>query len=128
MARQATTKAVKTRRVREPVTRERALRAAVDIADAEGISSLTMRRLASELGVEAMSLYHHVANKDAVLDGITDPGAAERDGLANRHARPRDLRARGPAGPSLVGDAHHVPVQRRSRNDLLPECDPRPAA
>ena len=72
MARQATAKAGNARKVREPVTRERALRAAVDIADAEGISSLTMRRLASELGVEAMSLYHHVANKDAVLDGITD--------------------------------------------------------
>lgn len=72
MARQATTKADKTRKVREPVTRDRALRAAVAIADAEGISALTMRRLASELGVEAMSLYHHVANKDEVLDGITD--------------------------------------------------------
>lgn len=62
----------KVRTVREPLTRERALIAAVAIADAEGISSLTMRRLAAELGVEAMSLYHHVANKDAVLDGITD--------------------------------------------------------
>jgi AcrR family transcriptional regulator len=41
-------------------------------ADAEGIGSLTMRRPAHELGVEAMSLYHHVANKDDVLDGITD--------------------------------------------------------
>ena len=69
MARQTTGNA---RKVREPVTRERALRAAVAIADAEGISSLTMRRLATELGVEAMSLYHHVANKDEVLDGITD--------------------------------------------------------
>jgi AcrR family transcriptional regulator len=69
VARQPTGKA---RKLREPVTRERALRAAVAIADAEGITSLTMRRLATELGVEAMSLYHHVANKDAVLDGITD--------------------------------------------------------
>jgi len=54
------------------VSRERALAAAVTIADAEGIGALTMRRLAQELGVEAMSLYHHVANKDDVLDGITD--------------------------------------------------------
>ncbi len=72
MARQATTKAGKTRRFREPVSRERALTAAVAIADADGIGSLTMRRLAQELGVEAMSLYHHVANKDDILDGITD--------------------------------------------------------
>jgi AcrR family transcriptional regulator len=48
------------------------LTAAVALADAEGIGALTMRRLAQELGVEAMSLYHHVANKDEVLDGITD--------------------------------------------------------
>ena len=69
MARQATGKARKTR---EPLTRDRAMKAAVAIADAEGISALTMRRLATELGVEAMSLYHHVANKDEILDGITD--------------------------------------------------------
>jgi AcrR family transcriptional regulator len=48
------------------------LRAAVKIADDGGIRSLTMRRLAEELGAEAMSLYYHVANKDEVLDGIVD--------------------------------------------------------
>jgi AcrR family transcriptional regulator len=72
MVRRATTMTGKARKTREPVSRERALTAAVAIADAEGIGSLTMRRLAQELGVEAMSLYHHVANKDEVLDGITD--------------------------------------------------------
>jgi AcrR family transcriptional regulator len=72
MAARVTGSAGKGRKVREPVTRERALTAAVAIADAEGIGALTMRRLAQQLGVEAMSLYHHVANKDDVLDGITD--------------------------------------------------------
>lgn len=57
---------------RLPLSRERVLRAAVDLADREGVGALTMRRLASELDVEAMSLYHHVANKGAVLDGIVD--------------------------------------------------------
>ncbi len=57
---------------REPLNRERAVRVAVALADAEGIEQLTMRRLAQELGVEAMSLYHHVANKDAILDGMID--------------------------------------------------------
>ncbi|MFO0547796.1 MAG: TetR/AcrR family transcriptional regulator [Polyangiaceae bacterium] len=57
---------------REPVTRERALRVAMGLADAEGIAELTMRRLADALGVEAMSLYHHVPNKDAILDGMID--------------------------------------------------------
>ncbi|MEV0643817.1 TetR/AcrR family transcriptional regulator C-terminal domain-containing protein [Phytomonospora sp. NPDC050363] len=58
----------------EPVSlsRERVLRAAVALADAVGIESLTMRRLAEVLGVEAMSLYHHVANKESLLDGVVE--------------------------------------------------------
>lgn len=55
-----------------PLSRERVLRAAIVLADREGIDALTMRRLGQELGVEAMSLYKHVANKDAILDGIVD--------------------------------------------------------
>ena len=57
---------------RTPLTRERVLRAAVALADESGIESLSMRRLGQELGVEAMSLYNHVANKDDLLNGITD--------------------------------------------------------
>jgi AcrR family transcriptional regulator len=48
------------------------LRGAVAIADAGGIGSLTIRSLAQELGVKPMSVYHHVANKDQILDGIVD--------------------------------------------------------
>ena len=44
----------------------------MEMADAGGLESLTMRRLAQQLGVEAMSLYHHVANKDEILSGIAD--------------------------------------------------------
>jgi AcrR family transcriptional regulator len=57
---------------RETLTRERVLRAAVALADRSGIEALTMRRLGQELGVEAMSLYNHVRNKDEILDGIVD--------------------------------------------------------
>jgi len=57
---------------RTPLNRERVLRAAVALADDAGIESLSMRRLGQELGVEAMSLYNHVANKDDLLSGITD--------------------------------------------------------
>jgi AcrR family transcriptional regulator len=57
---------------RPPLSRERVLHAAVALADANGIDSLSMRRLGQELGVEAMSLYHHVANKEALLDGMVD--------------------------------------------------------
>jgi len=57
---------------RTPLSRERVLEAAVGLADREGIEALTMRRLAQELGVEAMSLYHHVPNKEAILDGVAE--------------------------------------------------------
>jgi AcrR family transcriptional regulator len=80
---------------RTPLNRERVLRAAVALADESGIDSLSMRRLGQELGVEAMSLYNHVANKDDLLNGITDlvlreielPAAADgwKDAL-RRHA------------------------------------------
>ena len=61
-----------TAKPRSPLTRERVLGAAIALADAGGIDSLTMRKLGQELGVEAMSLYNHVANKDDILDGIVD--------------------------------------------------------
>ena len=54
------------------LSRERVLEAAVDLADRDGLASLSMRRLAQALGVEAMSLYHHVANKDEILDGMVE--------------------------------------------------------
>jgi AcrR family transcriptional regulator len=57
---------------RIPLSRERVLRAAVALADANGIESLTMRKLGEAVGVEAMSLYNHVANKADLLDGIID--------------------------------------------------------
>jgi AcrR family transcriptional regulator len=57
---------------RSPLSRERVLRAAIALADKSGIESLTMRNLAQKVGVEAMSLYNHVANKDDIFDGIVD--------------------------------------------------------
>jgi AcrR family transcriptional regulator len=62
---------------RLPLSRERILERAVQIADAEGVDALTMRRLADDLGFEAMSLYRHVKNKDDVLGGILDAVLAE---------------------------------------------------
>ena len=57
---------------RAPLSRERVLRGAVAVADAGGVGSLTIRSLAQELGVKPMSVYHYVANKDEILDGIVD--------------------------------------------------------
>jgi AcrR family transcriptional regulator len=60
-----------------PLSRERVLRAAMHLADEEGIESLSMRKLAEALGVKAMSLYNHVTNKDDMLDGIVDMVVSE---------------------------------------------------
>jgi len=57
---------------RLPLSRDRVLDVAVAFADERGIGSLTMRKLGEELGVEAMSLYNHVANKHDLLDGMVD--------------------------------------------------------
>jgi AcrR family transcriptional regulator len=57
---------------RTALNKERVLRAAIGLADEGGIESLTMRKLAQKLGVEAMSLYHYVSKKDDIFDGIVD--------------------------------------------------------
>ena len=55
---------------RTALTRARVLESAVALADRDGLGSLTMRSLAREVGIEAMSLYHHVASKEDLLDGV----------------------------------------------------------
>jgi AcrR family transcriptional regulator len=62
---------------RIPLSRDRILLAALELADESGVEALTMRRLGEELGFEAMSLYRHVANKDDLLDGMLDLVLAE---------------------------------------------------
>jgi len=57
---------------RAPLSKDRVLHAAVELADRDGLDALTMRRLARELGVEAMSLYNHVAGKDEILAGMLE--------------------------------------------------------
>ena len=64
---------------RPRLSRERVLQAAVALADESGLSALSMRKLGEQLGVEAMSLYKHVANKDDLLDGMVDRVFAEID-------------------------------------------------
>lgn len=84
---------------RPRLTLERVLGRAVALADRGGIQKLTMRALAKELGVEAMSLYHHVANKDALLDGMIDQVFSEialpaQDGAWKDALRARTVSAR----------------------------------
>jgi len=64
---------------REPLSRERILRTAVALADEGGVESLSMRKIALELGVVPMALYKHVSNKDEMLDGMVDVVVGEID-------------------------------------------------
>jgi AcrR family transcriptional regulator len=66
-------------RTREPLTRERVIKAAMRVMDEEGLEAVSMRRVAREVGVEAMSLYHHVEDKEDLLDGICEHVMAEFD-------------------------------------------------
>ncbi|MEV6166726.1 TetR/AcrR family transcriptional regulator C-terminal domain-containing protein [Streptomyces sp. NPDC051954] len=70
---------------RIPLSRERVIRTAVTVADEKGSAALTMRAIAEPLGVEAMSLYHHVAGREDILDGMVDAVFGEID------LPPRDL-------------------------------------
>ncbi|WP_225443221.1 TetR/AcrR family transcriptional regulator [Lolliginicoccus lacisalsi] len=82
------------RRARPGLTRDQILAAAIRLADHTGTAGLTMRALAKDLGVEAMSLYHHIASKDALLDAMVDhvfseislpeTGTGWRDGMLQR--------------------------------------------
>ena len=74
-----TPSAQSTAEARIPLSRERVLSAAIALADEAGIESLSMRKLGQALGVEAMSLYNHVANKDEILNGIVDIVVGEFD-------------------------------------------------
>jgi AcrR family transcriptional regulator len=69
---QMATQADPTAEPRTPLSRERVLRAALDLADTGGVESLSMRKLGQELGVEAMSLYRHVRNKNDMVNGMVD--------------------------------------------------------
>lgn len=108
---------------RKPLTRERILEAAMALADAEGLDAITMRRLAADLGVEAMSLYHHLPNKDALLDGLVDAiigevndatgedtGADWRAALRDRCLTARDVMVRHPWAPGLIGTRTTIPT------------------
>ncbi|MDM7855788.1 TetR/AcrR family transcriptional regulator [Cellulomonas alba] len=113
---------------RAPLTRDRVLRAACELADEDGLDALTMRRLADALGVEAMSLYHHVPNKDAILDGLVELAFAEFAAEGALTATPattpetweRDLRARILAARRVLLRHRWVPQLVETRAALAP--------
>jgi AcrR family transcriptional regulator len=124
------TRALQSTKRRAPLNRERVLGAAIDLADRGGFESLTMRRLAKELGVEAMSLYNHVANKDDLLDGMVDLVFAEIDpppthgdwkaAMRKRAVSTREALARHRWAIGLMeGRANHGPSNLRLHDAVL---------
>lgn len=115
-----------TRAKREPLSRERLLAAAVAIADSEGVPAVTMRRVSAAVGVEAMSLYHHLPGKEALLDGLVDSVVAEAlveihaveeaggavawdAALRRRFLTARTVMLRHPWAPMLIGTRTSIP-------------------
>ncbi|HMQ28417.1 MAG TPA: TetR/AcrR family transcriptional regulator [Acidimicrobiales bacterium] len=100
------------RRARPALSRDTIVTTAVALADEDGMAAVSMRKVAAELGVEAMSLYHHVANKDDLLDGMVDAVMAEfevpdeaedwRDALRHRCRSARAALRRHPWALGLI--------------------------
>ncbi len=121
---------------RVPLSRERVLHAAFDRTDKEGVEALSMRKLAQQLGVEAMSLYRHVRNKGDIVDGMVDLVFAEiglpatdvdwKTAMRRRAISAREVLARHPwaiglmesrSTPGLATLQHHDAVLACLRNE-----------
>ena len=99
-------------RPRSALSRDRVVEAAVRVADDGGLSAVSMRNVAADLGVEAMSLYHHIANKDALLDALVEwifteitlpaPDVPWRQAMRERAAAARDTLSRHPWALGLI--------------------------
>jgi AcrR family transcriptional regulator len=97
---------------RVPLSRDRVLGAAVALADKAGIESLSMRRLAEELGVVPMALYKHVASKEELVDGMIDvvvgeidppvPGTDWKNAVRQRILSARQALLRHPWAPQMI--------------------------
>jgi AcrR family transcriptional regulator len=113
---------------RQRLTREKVLRAALEFVDANGLAALSMHKLGAELGVQGMSLYSHVENKDALLDGIVEAmtweaemppadGTDWRDALRHLAGEIRGLIRRHPAAAPLLVSRPVMPVRRLEQTD-----------
>lgn len=109
---------------RRPLSRERVLAAAMRRADADGLGAVTMRRVAADVGVEAMSLYHHLPGKDGLMDGLVESVIAEieaevaqlpaaddwRQEVRGRALAARRVMIRHPWAPLLIGTRASIPT------------------
>ena len=117
---------------RTPLRRERVLRAAFDLTDRDGLDSLSMRRLAQELGVEAMSLYRHVRNKGEIVDGMVDlvfgeiglppQGVDWKTAMRQRAIKAREVLARHPWAIALMESRRTPGTATLQHHDAVIGC------
>lgn len=116
-------------RIRQPLSRARILNVALELADANGLDSVSMRQVAQGLGVEAMSLYKHVSNKDDLLDGLVElvvaemsipsPSADWKDALRERAFTVRKTLNSHPWAANLIESRSSIGPMRLRHNDSL---------
>ncbi len=121
---------VSNRKKRTPLSRERVMEAAIGLADRDGIEPLTIRKLAAELEAKPMAIYHHVANKEEILDGMVDCVFAEielppadlrwTDAVRVRSVSAREALGRHPwATPMMESRTSPGPATLRQHDAML---------
>ncbi|WP_341242479.1 TetR/AcrR family transcriptional regulator C-terminal domain-containing protein [uncultured Nocardioides sp.] len=117
---------------RSGLTRAGIVAAAVGVADAEGVAALSMRSVGKRLGVEAMSLYHHVANKEDLLDGMVDAvfaefhapevGGAWREEMRARHHSARAVLKKHPWAVGMMDSRRNAGFETLRHHDAVLGC------
>lgn len=117
---------------RSGLTRASIVAAAVGVADAEGVAALSMRSVGKRLGVEAMSLYHHVANKEDLLDGMVDAvfaefhapevGGAWREEMRARHHSARAVLKKHPWAVGMMDSRRNAGFETLRHHDAVLGC------
>lgn len=116
-------------KVRQPLTPERVVKAALALVDRSGIEALSMRSVAAALGVEAMSLYRHVASKEALVEGVValildeievpPAGTPWREAMKRRALSTRGVFLRHPAAAILVESCATLTPSRLAYSDAV---------
>lgn len=121
------------RQARRPgLSREAIVRAAIELADRDGLGAVSMRAVAGQLGVEAMSLYHHVRNKEDLLDGMVDsvfaefhspaPGGDWREELRQRSLSAREVLKRHGWAVGLMDSRRNPGLANLRHHDAVLGC------
>lgn len=119
-------------RERKPLTRDSVIAAAIELADETGIAPLTIRKLATRLGVKPMAIYHHIENKDQILDAMVDSVFAEielpdrnvpwQEGMRARAQSARTVFARHAWAAAMMDSRTHPGPATLAHHDAVLGC------